>query len=328
MLQSLNIPDFKGFLRRCGTVFLAWLLLQPHAVAQTAQLDPLSADPLRRGLSLDQFPRMIPLAPNVYAYEDLRPPGFTTVSLIVVGNDGVLIADGQWQPAQMRRMLQEIARITPKPVRWYVVGSDHEDHTGGNSVLPDGVRYIVSPASRAQLQRDAIAAKDKPGALPVVVPPQSMSGASETVDVGGMSVQVLMLGRAHTGGDLSVYLPRQRILFMSEAFFNRVFPAMRSAYPEEWLGVIDRALAMPVDVYVPGHGFVESAQRSREELLVFRAALAHVIGEVRRLHGLGLSRKDALAQAQWGMVGQWMLADSQREIAINRIYDMLDGKIK
>ena len=52
----------------------------------------------------------------------------------------------------------------------------------------------------------------------------------------------------------------------------RVFPAMRSAYPSEWVKTLDRALAMDVDIYVPGHGFVEQAQASREELVEFQKA--------------------------------------------------------
>jgi cyclase len=57
---------------------------------------------------------------------------------------------------------------------------------------------------------------------------------------------VLFLGRAHTGGDLSVYLPRDKVLFMSEAFLHRVFPAMRSAYPTEWVRTLERAQSMDV----------------------------------------------------------------------------------
>jgi hypothetical protein len=40
---------------------------------------------------------------------------------------------------------------------------------------------------------------------------------------------ILFLGRAHTGGDLAVYLPRQKILFLSEIYLNRVFPARAAA---------------------------------------------------------------------------------------------------
>ncbi len=89
---------------------------------------------------------------------------------------------------------------------------------------------------------------------------------------------------------------------MSEAYLNRVFPAMRSAYPSEWVKTLDRALAMDVTIYVPGHGFVEEAKASREELVEYQKALKYVIGEVQRLHKLGLSPEDARKQANWGPV--------------------------
>jgi glyoxylase-like metal-dependent hydrolase (beta-lactamase superfamily II) len=155
-----------------------------------------------------------------------------------------------------------------------------------------------------------------------------MSGDAETVDVGGIEVRAVFLGRAHTGGDLMVYLPKQKILFMSEAYLNRVFPAMRSAYPTEWVGVIDKALAMDVDRYVPGHGFVEEPTVSREELIEFRNALKVVIGEATRLHGLGLAADAALPQANWGPYTDWFLRDQQAPIAVRRVYDDLEGRIK
>src|SRR5262245_26637395 len=118
-----------------------------------------TADPLKRGLALSDFPRLVKLADNVYGYEEIRQPGFTTVSLIVIGRDGVLIADGQGNAAATQTMLDRVRTLTPLPVRWYVVGSDHGDHTAGNSVLPKDVRYIVHATSRAQLERDAAAAQ-------------------------------------------------------------------------------------------------------------------------------------------------------------------------
>jgi len=38
---------------------------------------------------------------------------------------------------------------------------------------------------------------------------------------------------------------------MSEVYLNRVFPAMRSAYPTEWVSVIDKALKLDVDQQGP-----------------------------------------------------------------------------
>jgi glyoxylase-like metal-dependent hydrolase (beta-lactamase superfamily II) len=301
-------------------------------VRQSPGAQVRTADPIARGLSLPEFPRIVPLAPGVYGYEEIRQPGFTTVSLFVVGRNGVLIADGQGNAAATQTMLDRIRTVTTLPVRWYVVGSDHGDHTAGNSVLPKDIRYVVHPNSRAQLVRDstaAVASAGRSGQPPrvVVVPPAAMTGDRETIDVGGITVDVLFLGRAHTGGDLMVHLPREKILFMSEAYLNRVFPAMRSAYPDEWVTMLGRALAMDVTRYVPGHGFIEEPAVSREELVAYRQALVAVIAEVTRLHRMGLSQEEAVKAANWGPYADWFLAAQQGPIAIRRVYEQLEGRL-
>jgi glyoxylase-like metal-dependent hydrolase (beta-lactamase superfamily II) len=308
------------------------LLVPVFAVSTAVPAQVRTADPAQRGIALGAFPRIVKLADRVYGYEEIRQPGFTTVSLFVVGDSGVLVADGQGSPAATRTMLEKIRTVTPLPVRWYVVGSDHGDHTAGNGELPKDVRFIVHPASRAQLLRDSASAASsgRRGGQPprvVVVPPVAMTGDRETIDLVGITVEALFLGRAHTGGDLMLHLPREKILFMSEAYLNRVFPAMRSAYPGEWLAVLDRALAMDVDRYVPGHGFIEEPAVSREELVAYRQALVAVIAEVNRLHRLGLSREDAVQAANWGPYADWFLAAQQAPIAVRRVWDEIEGRL-
>lgn len=313
------------------------------SLATPAASQPRTADPAARGIPLSSFPRLVPLAPGVYGYEEIRSPGFTTVSLVVVGDSGVLIADGQGSVAATQRLLDEIRTVTAKPVRWYVVGSDHGDHTAGNAALPSPLTWIVHPNSRAQLVRDSVAAvashqraaadsaaAGRPAPAPriVVVPPSAMRGDREVIDLGGRTVEVRFLGRAHTGGDLMVLLPRERLLFMSEAYLNRVFPAMRSAYPDEWVQVVDRALAMDVDHFIPGHGFIETPAVSREELVAFREALRAVIAEVRQLHARWLPVEGAIASADWGPYRDWFLAEQQGPIAVRRIYDALEGRLR
>ena len=302
-----------------------------------------TADPIKRGLKLTDFPRLVKLTNNVYGYEEIRSPGFTTVSLIVIGTKGVLIADGQGSPQATQTMLDRIKTITTQPLKWYIVGSDHGDHTAGNAVLPAGITYVVSAASKAQLEKDKVsadAANERavatakanetfvPTLRVVVVPPVAMTRNKETIDVGGTTVDVLNLGRAHTGGDIMVHLPRENILFMSEVYLNRVFPAMRSAYPTEWVATVNKALEMNVKQYIPGHGFIEAPKVSREELIKFKEALIAVNAEVKRLHDMGLSVDAAIKEANWGEYKDWFLADQQASIAVRKVYDELDRKLK
>src|SRR5207248_2244728 len=91
----------------------------------------------------------------------------------------------------------------------------------------------------------------------------------KTLTLGGEEFQIMFLGRSHTGGDLAVWLPKEKILFLSEIYLNRVFPAMRSAYPSEWLKALDKAEAMNANIYIAGHGFTETGAVSREEIKAY-----------------------------------------------------------
>jgi cyclase len=293
-----------------------------------------TGDVAKRGLAASDFPRAKQLTPGVYSYEALRggDPGgqMTTVSLIVITTDGVVVADGQGNVAQTKEMVDWITKTTTQPIKYVVICSDHGDHTGGNAAFPDGVTFIAHPTSKKVLE-DA----GKPPLPSDAVPHRRV------LHVGTTDVEVLFLGRAHTGGDLSVYLPRERVLFMSESYLHSIFPAMRSAFPTEWVQTVKNAESMDAVWYVPGHGFVDDAKTLKADLPVYRQAMERVIAEARRLHDAGVPCPaavpntpaaqrpvcEAVARGNWGDLSGWTLAGSQLEIAIRKVYDELDGKL-
>jgi len=286
-----------------------------------------TADPFERGYTVDDFPRVKELAPGVYSYEQLRSAGdemFTTVSMFVVTDDGVLVADGQGSVDETARMVERIGEITDQPIRSVVVSSDHGDHTAGNSAFPDDVDFIAHPTSAAALERmaEGRSADDPP------VPLATDTVSDERVlRMGDKEIRVLHLGRAHTGGDLVVHLPEERILFMSETYLHRIFPAMRSAYPSEWVEMIEAAQAMDVETYVPGHGFVDHPSILAEELELFQGAIRLVIDQARQLHEEGYGVEDAQQQAFFGELEEWSLRESQGDRAIAQVYAEIDGTL-
>jgi len=300
------------------------------AAALTAQVR--TADPIKRGLNESDFPRTIKVTDNVYTYEDFHAGDekFTTTNMFVVTPEGVLVADGQGDVPATKGLVDAIAKITPKPIRYVVICSDHGDHTGGNAAFPSGVTYIVNPTSKAILDRQATGSAGRGRGAPSWKLPgdAQLVFARNPIALGGEPIEILFLGRAHTGGDLSVYLPRQKILFMSEIFLNRVFPAMRSAYPREWLGALTKAEQLDVNVYIPGHGFTEKGDVSKQELRAYHKALEAVIAEATRLHKAGVPVDEAIKQANWGEYASWTLAKSQGPIAIRKVYEDLDGKLQ
>ena len=302
-------------------------MFQPIAplVAITAllALQIRTADPIKRGLKESDFPRTVKVSANVYTYEDFHAgeEKFTTTNMFVVTTDGVLVADGQGSTSATKGLVDAIARVTSQPIKIVVVASDHGDHTAGNASFPSTVSYLVHPTSKRTLEQASAGWKLPPERTELVAD-------RKAVALGGEPVEVLFLGRAHTGGDLSVWLPRQKILFLSETFLNRVFPAMRSAYPTEWLRALDRAEGMQADIYIPGHGFTESGTVSGEELREYHNALSAVIAEASRLYKAGVPVDEAIKQADWGQYGSWTLASSQGPIAIRKVYEELSGRLK
>jgi cyclase len=306
------------------------LLVGLAAAMAYAQGVVRTADPVKRDLKASDFPRAIKVAPNVYAYEDIREIGgetFATTNMFVVTSDGVLLADAQIDPAATKRLVDTIAKITPKPIKYVVICSEHGDHTGGNISLPVGVSYLVHPTAKAAFERRAAAPNAPAGAWKLPSDAEAVSD-KKVIRMGGEEIQILFLGRAHTGSDLTVYLPKEKVFFLSETYLNRVFPPMRTAYPSEWLGAVEKAEKMKARVYIPGHGFTEAPKISVEELHTFHKALQAVVDESTRLHKAGVGIEDAVKQANFGEYGSWTGAKAQAQFAVRKVYEELDGKLK
>jgi glyoxylase-like metal-dependent hydrolase (beta-lactamase superfamily II) len=266
-----------------------------------------------RGLKPDDFPRVKKLADNVYTFEQIDPTKrvVTVNNLIVATSDGVLIAESQGTVENTRKLLAEVAKITSLPVKYVVVGSEHGDHTGGISAFPDGVTYFAHPFSAPRIKQPTTAVADK-----------------KVLQLGGTEIDILFLGRAHTGGDLQVYLPRERVLFMSEVFINRIFPSMANGYPSEWVETLKKAERLDPVWYVPAHGFVDSASALREEERNYRAAIERIIAEGTRLHDAGTPAATAATSARLEPFDGWTRAANNAASALQRVYLERDGALK
>jgi cyclase len=305
------------------------VILASVCILAAAQGVVRTADPIKRGFKLSDFPRTVKVTGNVYTYEDFHSgeEKFTTTNMFVVTSDGVFLCDAQGSPEATKGLVDAIAKVTPQPIKYVVIASDHGDHTGGNVSLPAGITFFIHPNSKAILDQQAASPRARPDAWKLPANAELVPD-KKVITMGGEEFQILFLGRAHTGGDLSIYLPKQKILFLSETYLNRVFPAMRSAYPSEWLKALDKAEKMDVKLYIAGHGFTEDAAVSKEELSNYHKALQAVVNEATRLYKAGVPVEQAVKQANWGEYGSWTLASSQGPIAVRKVYEELSGKLK
>ena len=281
-----------------------------------------SSNPSDRGLTEADFPRMQMIADGVYTYEALTGPAddrYTTNSMFVITDEGVLVADGQGSPEETAALVKAIGSVTDQPITHVVICSDHGDHTNGNGEFPDTATFIAQRNSLAELERAA----ESGGRMPDVIIDDRLD-----LELGGRSIDILFLGRAHTGGDLFVHLPGDGILFTTEVFLNHMFSGFRSAYTREWIDALARAEALAPDVYIPGHGFVDQRQVLNEEWIAHREHVTYVFNSVAAMHEAGLPVDEAIENADWGPYSEWSGAEFQGRIAIKRIYAELNGELQ
>jgi cyclase len=90
-------------------------------------------------------------------------------------------------------------------------------------------------------------------------------------------IHLRYLGRAHTEGDVFVYLPREKLVVTGDAVIAWT-PFMGDGYPEDWVRTLDRLERLDFSLMLMGHG--EPA--GREWLTVFRAYIHDLVEAVRR----------------------------------------------
>ena len=142
--------------------------------------------------------------------------------------------------------------------------------------------------------------------------------------VGGKEIRILHLGRAHTRGDSIVFVPEDRIAYLSEVFNYDQFPYTRDSYPGDWLRTLEAAEALEADVFVPGHGFLPEAPRdTRAGLQGHRQILLDVREAVQSRIERGATEDQAVATIDLPQYRRFQGYSRAMEMAARRMYQEL-----
>ena len=129
---------------RKSIVLLVALLASSPAFAQTQALQVPA--PMRTF-------ETVTLAEGVYAFVSPESNGamVTGNSLVVIGEDGVLVVDSGHFPTVTAKQIAQIKQWTDKPVRWLVNTHWHPDHNAGNGLYLKawpGMQIVSTAATR------------------------------------------------------------------------------------------------------------------------------------------------------------------------------------
>ena len=214
------------------------------------------------------------LKPNVYWVE-----GGGGNSGVIVGDNGVIVIDAKTSPAGGKELLDDIAKITPKPVTTVILTHSDGDHVNGLASFPAGVKVIAHENNKKE-QETALAAGGR-GAPPADhLPSQVVTKNKESSKIEGVNLELYHWAPAHTSGDLVIYLPTEKIVFTGDIIAAQMADPLihleKNGSSEGWITTTKGIVALDCDQFVPGHGDLQTKAMIQKRLADAEAKRAKI----------------------------------------------------
>jgi cyclase len=174
----------------------------------------------------------------------------------VIGEKEVLAIDAEMTADSARQMINEIKKVTPKPLTKLVLTHSDGDHVNGIGGFPPGLEIISSAVAKKEMA-EAFKAPDME-ALQSRLPAQTFTDRME-IQLAPVQIQLLHFGPAHTSGDAVVFFPAEKLAFVGDLVFVGRDPLIHRRKGGSCSGLIKTLkalLELNADRYVPGHGDV------------------------------------------------------------------------
>ncbi len=302
---------------------IAFAFLLPFcivAILTDARLNAASA----QGAQQAQTGTLTEIIPGHYLYNS----GFQA-SGVIATSDGALVIDGLNSEARGRHVQQLISEEIGQPVRYLISSTFHNNFTRGNAAYGEAIK-IGHENHRADLialmEEDNEPLAERAPRLTDLTYRDRM-----TLHLGGKEIQIIHIGAAHTRGDSIIFVPEDRIVYISELLFYDRFPWMNSGYVD-WISAIDIVLNMEADIFVPGQGGNDMFEvgfpgDSRQKLINFRQILVDARDTIQREIARGATEEEVVATVMLSEYQDLGGYQQQREVVVRRTYLDLKGML-
>ncbi|WP_374324286.1 MBL fold metallo-hydrolase [Azonexus sp.] len=241
---------------------------------------------------------------------------------------GSILIDSGASSVAAKVLETEVRELTGKAVKW-VINTGSQDHRWlGNAYFgAQGAQIIAlqrTATTQARLGKGQIEAlaRDLKEQMDGTVPApaaQPLAGDTQTLTLGGRTLELRYFDHAHFAGDAVVWLPQEKILFSGDHIYvDRLLGILPESNAETWLKAFRQAIALQPQRIVPGHGRVCDVAQAQRETGDY---LAFVVNDSRKLaeEMAGVDAAVAALQDAPAFAGLKNFADLHRG-NVNRTY--------
>jgi len=222
-------------------VMIAALLGAAALFSSSAQAQPAQQQPARPAIQTTK----VGGTDNVYVF---RNGGHQ--AMFVVTSDGVIATDpvAYGKPFGGQQYLDEIRKVTDKPVKYVIYSHHHYDHiAGGKAFKEAGAIFVAHHKAKTRLAK----LRDPH----TVLPDEVVSDKGRTITLGGTVLELSYHGLNHSDSTLVMRLPKERIVFIVDTIPVGSVPGrgMIDFHPLETEAFMKKVLKMDWDRLIPGH---------------------------------------------------------------------------
>jgi cyclase len=235
---------------------------------------------------------------------------------VQLGDEGVLLVDTQYAPLS-GKILDAIAELSDKPIRYIIDTHYHPDHVGGNENLrlagntviggnmPGAVPYsgdgaqVVAHENVLLRLSGAMGGDAGPSGL---WPTNTFFNAEKRIFYNGEGIRIIHMPAAHTDGDVIVFFRRSDVIAVGDVFRTTGYPVIDLAGGGSYEGTVAalnyvKDLIIPVygqdggTLVVPGHGRLSGLG----DVLDFREMVIVIHDRLRSMIDAGMSLEEVKA---------------------------------
>ena len=138
-----------------------------------------------------------------------------------IGDNGVLLIDAKMDEQSVDQTIEQLKKITDRPILYLVNTHSDGDHTWGNQFFPESITFVAHENCRKELFHPNRNNEPSDWLAPALAPYTPSLTFSNKMDIylGSKKVELWYFGVGHTTGDIVVYFPEEKTAFIGDQIF-------------------------------------------------------------------------------------------------------------
>jgi glyoxylase-like metal-dependent hydrolase (beta-lactamase superfamily II) len=225
---------------------------------------------------------------------------------VIIGEDGCLVFDAQATPAMANKVIEQVRKITDRPVKYVVLSHYHAVRVlGAAAYKAQGVvasqetyRLIEERGQQdwdsefGRFPRLFQDAKSIPG---LTWPTLAFEGEM-SIYLGKREVRLMQLGAGHTSGDIVAWVPDAEVMFTGDLIEFHSACYCGDAYLREWPITLNEIRAFNPKAIVPGRGdSLQGLATGRDAISMTRDFVTTLYGAAEASVAKGRTLRESMA---------------------------------